>query len=109
MVGHRANLAGSLYKGCQAEPNIKFHFAHSITEVKTFFPKPKFTILPRNVTPFDVESDILLASDGIKSTVRTNMLAELNVHSNIEDTGQAAYRIMLPREKILNDPELLQL
>lgn len=109
MVGHRSNLAGSLFNGCKAEPNIRFHFSHSVTEVLTYSPKPQFVVEPRNGHPFEAESDVLLAADGIKSNVRTSMLSQLGIRSSVQDTGQAAYRILLPREKILNDPELLEL
>jgi salicylate hydroxylase len=109
MVGHRANLADALFKGCQAEPAITIHFSHSLEDVKRFSPTAIFTIKPRHGNAIDLESDILLAADGIKSVVRTAMLKELNVTSNVEDTGQAAYRILIPRQKMHDDPELLAL
>lgn len=109
MVGHRADLAGALYDGCKAEANLKFHFSNAITEVKSFGPTARFTVKPRDEESYEVEADVLLAADGIKSVVRTQMLAEIGVKSKIEDTGQAAYRILLDRNKVLDDPEVLAL
>jgi len=56
-----------------------------------------------------VECDVLLGADGIKSATRVKMLKELDVDAQIVDTKQAAYRIMLSREQLKDDPELLAL
>ncbi|KAI2469393.1 FAD/NAD(P)-binding domain-containing protein [Annulohypoxylon bovei var. microspora] len=109
-TGHRASLAGGLYEGCKKEPNITFHFSTSLAEVKSFGPgKVVFTAQPRNGEPYDVETDVLLGADGIKSVVRTALLRGLNITADVEDTGQAAYRIMLTRAEMEHDPELLEL
>lgn len=110
MTGHRASLAGGLYKGCQTESDkIKFHFAQSLISVEVFGPKPKFTMQPRNGSPEKVECDILLGADGVKSATRGAMLKELNLIAKVIDTNQAAYRIMLKRKDMESDPELLEL
>ncbi|KAM0722020.1 hypothetical protein Q7P37_002946 [Cladosporium fusiforme] len=110
MVGHRSNLANSIYEGCKKEKAINFYFASPITEVKAWGPHPSFTIAPRKSgEPYNVECDVLLASDGVKSVVRDQLLKQTGVDAKIVDTGQAAYRIMLRREEMENDPELLQL
>ncbi|KIW84014.1 hypothetical protein Z517_03260 [Fonsecaea pedrosoi CBS 271.37] len=109
-VGHRATLAGELYNGCKRESeSIKFCFA-TTCENFTFVPKPSFTAIPRkDAEPYQVQCDILLGADGIKSNARVAMLKELNVEADINDTGQAAYRIMLSREQMASDPDLLAL
>lgn len=110
MVGHRSNLANSIYEGCKKEKAINFFFASPISEVKSYGPHPSFTVSPRKGgEPYDVECDILLASDGVKSVVRDQLLKQTGVDAKIVDTGQAAYRIMLRRDEMENDPELLQL
>ena len=109
MVGHRASLAGGLYEGCQKESAIKFIFGVRAEEVKSFIPKPVFMVRPRNGEPYEVEADILLACDGLKSNVRVAMLQELGMDATIIDTNQSAYRIMLKREDMKKDPELLAL
>lgn len=107
-TGHRSSLAGSMYKGCLGEPAIKFHFSTALTSVDSYTP-PKITVQPHDGAAYQVDADILLAADGIKSVTRTQMLAVLGHISEEEDTGQAAYRIMLTRDEMKHDPEMLAL
>ncbi|KAF7930684.1 uncharacterized protein EAE98_005084 [Botrytis deweyae] len=109
MVGHRSNLAGSMYEACKKESGIKFHFSVAAEAVESFGPKPQLKVKPRHGESYTVEADVILASDGIKSIVRSKILSELNHDAHITDTNQAAYRIMLKREEMENDPELLEL
>lgn len=109
MVGHRSSLAGSMYEGCKREKNITFHFATGAGEIKSYGPQPSFTAVPRNGEPYDVSCDIILAADGVKSVIRDQLLRLKNIDAKIIDTGQAAYRIMLTREQMKDDPELLAL
>lgn len=109
MVGHRSSLAGSMYEGCKNEKAIRFHFKTAAGQVKSYGPHPSFMAVPREGEPYQVKCDVLLAADGIKSTVRDQMLRLKNINAKIIDTGQAAYRIMLTREQMKDDPELLEL
>jgi salicylate hydroxylase len=108
-TGHRSSLAGGLFNGCKKESAIKFHFSTALVRVNSFGPRPVITLKPRDGDEYTVEADIVLASDGIKSVTRTQMLAELGMVSQEEDTGQAAYRIMLKRSEMEHDPEMLAL
>ncbi|MCJ1293876.1 hypothetical protein MMC34_005433 [Xylographa carneopallida] len=109
-VGHRSNLADSIYQGCRREPSIKFVFSTTVTGVDTSSIKPFFNALQRGIAePDRITCDILLAADGTKSTARTAMLGTMKVSTTVQDTGQAAYRIMLTREQMASDPELLDL
>ncbi|KAI1377791.1 FAD/NAD(P)-binding domain-containing protein [Hypoxylon crocopeplum] len=109
-TGHRASLAGGLYESCQNEPAVTFHFSSSLMDVASFGPdKTVFTVKPRDGEPYKVETDVLLGADGIKSAVRASMLRSIDVEADVEDTGQAAYRIMLNRSQMEHDPELLEL
>jgi salicylate hydroxylase len=109
-VGHRSTLAGELYNGCQRESSsIKFHFSTTCENIK-IEGRPSFTAVPRkDGEPYNVECDILLGADGVKSNTRVAMLRELKVEAEVEDTGQAAYRIMLSREQLSPYPDLLEL
>jgi salicylate hydroxylase len=109
MVGHRSSLAGSLYEGCKREKGIKFHFSTAASTVESWTPKPSIKVVPRDGTPYTVEADIILACDGLKSNIRDQMLKLLNIDAQVIDTNQAAYRIMLKREDMAKDPELLDL
>ncbi|KAJ5215060.1 hypothetical protein N7468_010739 [Penicillium chermesinum] len=109
MVGHRSSLANGLYRGCLKESAIKFHFATPASDV-AFGPRPSFTATPRRGgAPYKVECDVLLGADGIKSETRVTMLKRLNVDVGVKDTQQAAYRIMIHKDQIKDDPELLAL
>ncbi|KAF2270162.1 FAD/NAD(P)-binding domain-containing protein [Lojkania enalia] len=108
MVGHRSSLAGSMYEACQKEKGVTFKFRSTISNVK-FVPKPSFKVTPRDGDPYIVECDILLGCDGVKSNTRVAMLQELEETADVVDSGQAAYRIMLTRDQMKNDPELLAL
>lgn len=108
-VGHRWTLASELYNGCvRASDNIKVIFSTTCENLK-FEPKPNFTAVPRRGEPYEVECDILLGADGVKSNSRVAMLKALNVEAEVKDTGQAAYRLTLTREQMSSDPELLSL
>ncbi|CAD0043310.1 unnamed protein product [Aureobasidium pullulans] len=98
MVGHRSNLAGEMYNGCKDESaNITFHFSHSVQKVHSWSPGVRFEVKPRDGEAFDVECDVLLAADGVKSNIRDQMLALLNIDAKVVDSGQAAYRIIATR------------
>jgi salicylate hydroxylase len=109
MVGHRSSLAGALYEGCKREKVISFHFSTTAEAVPAFSPKPLFTAKPRHGEAYTVECDVLLAADGVKSVIRSQLLKELKHDASVVDTGQAAYRITLKREEMQHDPELLEL
>ena len=108
-VGHRATLAGGLYNGCKRHSTIQFHFASNITNV-SLQGRPTFTVTPRNGNASSqVSCDVLLGADGVKSSTRAALMGQLGVDDNITDTGQAAYRIMLTRDDMKHDPQLLEL
>ncbi|KAI6853701.1 putative monooxygenase [Hortaea werneckii] len=109
MVGHRSSLAGSMYEACKKEKAITFHFATSAGDVQSWGERPRFEAIPREGEKYTVECDVLFACDGVKSTIRDQLLRLKSIDAKIIDTGQAAYRIMLRREDMQNDPELLEL
>ncbi|KAI1342310.1 FAD/NAD(P)-binding domain-containing protein [Xylariaceae sp. FL0016] len=109
-TGHRASLAGGMYDACLKEKAITFHFGSTLTAVKDFGPgKAVFTVQPNEGAAYDVETDVLLGCDGIKSIVRRDLVGKLGISADAKDTGQAAYRIMLTREEMAGDPEMLEL
>lgn len=109
MVGHRSSLAGSLFNACKHKESIKFHFSTAGSEIKSWSPKPTIKVQPRDGKPYTVTPDVLLAADGLKSNIRSQMLDLLKIDAHVQDTNQAAYRIMLKRSEMEHDPELLEL
>ncbi|KAJ5686965.1 hypothetical protein N7536_009584 [Penicillium majusculum] len=106
--GHRASLINTLYHAC-LQNGVKVSFSTPVTAPLEFHDKPTFWVTPRDGTSYQVRCDVLLGADGIKSKSRGAMLKQLNVEAQVRETGQAAYRIMLTREQMKHDPELLQL
>lgn len=109
MVGHRSSLASGLYAGCQAQKAIKFHISTSLVKLNAWSPTVSFAVITRDGGPYKVDCDVLLAADGIKSVARRDMLQALHIDATITDTNQAAYRIMISRDQLVDDPELLEL
>lgn len=100
-----------MYQSCLRYEAITFHFKHKLESVSAWSPRLKFTLDPRDGKAFTREADVLLGADGIKSTTRSSILASLDLPTQptIMDTDQAAYRIMLHREQVKDDPEILAL
>jgi len=110
MVGHRSKLAGGIFENCQRQNKaVNFFWKSTISKVVAFTPKPTFEVMPRQGEPYQVECDVLLAADGVKSCIRVEMLRALQVDAEVVDTGQASYRIMLKREEMTPYPELTTL
>lgn len=110
MVGHRSNLANSIYDGGKRETAIKFHFSTSAGKVENWKPRPTFTATPKDGgDSYRVECDVLLGADGVKSTTKVDMMALVGTTVDVIDSGQACYRIMLTREQMTSDPELAEL
>ena len=113
MVGHRATLASGIYDGCKRYPDaIKFHFGTQVQDVIVDGDKPSFKALSRSdptAPPKEITCDVLLGADGIKSVTRSAIMRFLKADDEIVDTGQASYRIVLTREQMSSDPELLDL
>ena len=108
-TGHRASLTQGIYEAANKLPAIKFHFGNTVVSVDTFEPQVQFTTQLPNGEKQQVTADVLLSSDGVKSVTRASLLEKAGCSSEIEDTGQAAYRVLLPREKMQHDPEMMDL
>lgn len=105
-TGHRADLAGGMYDGCLKEPAIKFKLGTPLISFDALTPRPRFTIKPHDGEPQQVEHDVVIGGDGIKSLTRAAILNYVGEKSEEADTGQACYRIMLKREDMEHDPEM---
>ena len=56
-----------------------------------------------------IEGDVLIGADGIKSQIRSRMAAASGIRDYSIPTGDAAYRVLIPREKMKPDPEAMSL
>lgn len=105
-TGHRADLAGGMYDGCLKEPAIKFKLGTPLISFDALTLRPRFTVKPHDGEPQQVEHDVVVGGDGIKSLTRAAILSHVGEESEEADTGQACYRIMLKREDMEHDPEM---
>ena len=55
------------------------------------------------------EGDVLIAADGIKSDIRAQVAQEHGVKDRSISTGDAACRVIIPREKMQGDKRALEL
>ncbi|KAF7289011.1 FAD-binding-3 domain-containing protein [Mycena chlorophos] len=107
-VAHRSALAKALYNGCKAAmPNITVHFNSAVLGVD--FDETKLLVKQRGEEGDGhwVVADLILGADGIKSIVRKRMLAKHGEEDRAQETGQASYRVMLTREQMSSDRDLL--
>ncbi|KAJ7832752.1 salicylate hydroxylase [Mycena olivaceomarginata] len=113
-VAHRAALANGLYAACKAlSPRIQFHFNTPVLDIDYDSPSPRIRVRApgEGAEGCWVNADLVIGADGVKSVVRKRMLTRSGnwMMMVTEDTGQAAYRIMLRRDQLEHDPELLSL
>ena len=101
VVIHRADLHQSLVDSALALPNVELRTDSTVTGI-TFSP-PSVTLTSGAV----ITGDVVIAADGIKPTIRGHLLGDES-NSPIP-TGDAAYRITLPRSAMEKDPDLKRL
>lgn len=107
---HRAHLQAATLAGCMATGLVDLQLGKSVSEVD--FDGTRVLVVPSkepSATGVWYEADVILASDGIKSVTRTGLLNRLGEVDEVVDTGQGAYRILLSRDQLKHDPELLEL
>jgi salicylate hydroxylase len=101
VVIHRADLHNALIEKALALDNVHLHENSVVADV---------TFNPASVTLANgtvLGADVVIGADGIKSTIRGQLLEDSSIKAIA--TGDAAYRIMLPRSVMEQDPELKQL
>ncbi|KAE8354509.1 salicylate hydroxylase [Aspergillus coremiiformis] len=99
---HRADLHNALVEKALALPNVKLRVNSAVIDVHF---SPAYVTLANGTV---IGGDVVIAADGIKSTIRHHLLGEVSP-SKAVPTGDAAYRIMLPRSVMEKDPELKEL
>lgn len=56
-----------------------------------------------------IDGDVVIAADGIKSHIRAQMADSHGIKDHSIPTGDAAYRILIPKEKLQHDEKALKL
>jgi salicylate hydroxylase len=80
---------------------------HTNTQVVTIDPSFEAKVTLSNGD--HVEGDILVGADGIKSCTRANIASYFGLPDKCTSTGDSAYRIVIPRSKILERcPQILK-
>ncbi|KAL1409407.1 hypothetical protein Q8F55_003390 [Vanrija albida] len=105
---HRAALQRGLVNGATKSGVVTLHLGHYIT--KYDFDNTRFQVKGKHEDDSKAvwtEADVIIAADGVKSKAREAMMARKGVVDEVEDTGQAAYRIMVRRAAIKEDPDLV--
>ncbi|RYP63449.1 hypothetical protein DL769_006947 [Monosporascus sp. CRB-8-3] len=83
--------------------------SHAVTAVDpTFLPRAKVENGGTGETIW-FQGDVLIAADGIRSTVRSQMVIAGGHEDRPVPTGDAAYRLLIPKEKIKQDKVLLEM
>lgn len=101
VVIHRADLHNTLIEKALQLPNVELRVNSTVVNVG---------FSPASVRLSDgsvVTGDVVIGADGIKSAVRGFLLNDPNIKA--VPTGDAAYRILVPRARMLDDPDLKQL
>ncbi|KAF3390573.1 3-hydroxybenzoate 6-hydroxylase 1 [Penicillium rolfsii] len=57
----------------------------------------------------EMAADVVIAADGIKSDIRRSIAKSHGHIDHAQPTGDAAYRILIPRKELENDPDALNL
>lgn len=84
--------------------NVDIRLNHKVVKVD-----PNFEARVQLASGEWIEGDIVIAADGIKSDIRSQMAAAHNIKDHSQPTGDAAYRVLIPKEKMENDERALAL
>ncbi|OAA35233.1 Aromatic-ring hydroxylase-like protein [Beauveria brongniartii RCEF 3172] len=87
---------------------------HIFTNHKVIAVDPEFSARVRvhqgkTDAKFWLSADLVIAADGIKSNIRRQMMNSESCKDEPIPTGDAAYRLLIPRDRALNDPLALSM
>lgn len=97
---HRADLVRLLVETAQKSKNICIHMDSRVSSYA--FDAPAITLVDGRT----FRSDVLVCADGIKSSVRDTINGR---PLPPRDTGDVAYRILVPAKRLLEDPQMAHL
>lgn len=102
-VIHRGDLQRILVEGVYAK-KVDVRLKHKVIKAD-----PEFKARVQVESGEWIEGDVVIAADGIKSDIRYQMASHHGVKDQSTCTGDAAYRVILPREKMQEDNRALGL
>ncbi|KAK2782789.1 hypothetical protein FQN52_000612 [Onygenales sp. PD_12] len=100
-VIHRADLQKALVDRTLELENIKIRLGATVTDID--FGPPAVCLESGE----KLHADVVLAADGVKSVIRDKMFPDGG--NRIQPTGDEAFRILIPRERMIQDEELAEL
>ena len=102
-VIHRSDLHRILLTSAEAE-KIVVH-----TNCKVVRVDPNFEARIKLASGEWIQGDVIIAADGIKSDIRRQMVAKYGIIDRSKPTGDACYRILIPRDRMKGDQRALDL
>lgn len=102
-VIHRGDLQRILVEGVYAE-KVDVRLKHRVVKAD-----PDFKARVQVESGEWIEGDVVIAADGIKSDIRYQMASRHGVKDHSTSTGDAAYCVIIPREKMQQDKRALEL
>lgn len=102
-VIHRGDLQAILLQAVK-DLQIPIHLNSKVVEAD-----PSFSTRIKLSSGEWVRGDVVICADGIKSSIRRQMASSHGVQDHSRPTGDAAYRVLIPKEKLANDPQALEL
>ncbi|KAI6709225.1 salicylate hydroxylase [Diplocarpon mali] len=102
-VIHRGDLQAILLQAVK-ELNVPIYLGCKVVAAD-----PSFSARVQLVSGEWFSGDVIICADGIKSGIRRQMAAHFGVKDQSARTGDAAYRVLIPQDKLKNDPAALKL
>jgi salicylate hydroxylase len=97
----RVLLAAAISSGCRVLTS------QQVVMVDSKFSASIQVLDHRTGGAFWLRGDIVIAADGTRSALRRQMATAMGIPDQSIPTGDEAYRLLIPREKIQHDPRLL--
>lgn len=102
-VIHRGDLQMILLAAAKRE-GVDIKVEHKVVHVD-----PSFEARVQFADAQWIEGDVVIAADGIKSSIRRQIAEKHGHQDRSTPTGDAAYRILIPKEKLQHDKYALEL
>ncbi len=96
---HRADLVSVLFEAVKCSAQIELRMGSQVTEYTEFEDGVSVTLKNKEC----LQGELLIACDGIKSNIRQQMYASEKGNTQPRFTGNAAWRAVVPAERLSDD------